>query len=92
MLEGYLADYLENFDKKNVHINLMKGKAHLRDLVLSNKLMEDSSLPLRMKFGHIDSIDVEVPSFLNIARSKLTVNVSGVFLWLKYCFSNIHRV
>jgi vacuolar protein sorting-associated protein 13A/C len=64
ILEKYLIDYLENFDKTQLNISLLRGKIVLENLVLNEKLLRGIYLPLKFKYGRIRKIEINLPSLL----------------------------
>lgn len=81
-LEGYINDYLEDFDKSNMIIDFYRGVVHLKDITLKNKILDNLNFPVKMKYGKIGLIEIRIPSFINITNSKITVKFSEIFLCL----------
>ena len=65
-LDNYIAKYLDDFDRSNISISLLKGKVSLSNLKLSNKILDNIPFPVKMKYGRVGSIKINVPSFLHI--------------------------
>lgn len=62
LLKDYLIDYLDNFDKNSLNISLLKGSVSLQNLQLNTKILDNVPIPLKLKYGRIGSIKIELPS------------------------------
>lgn len=82
-LQTYIGMYLDDFDASNLNISVLKGKIHLTNLKINNKLLDNIPFPLKMKYGRIGKIEIEVPSLLHFNKARITVRVSDVFI----CFT-----
>jgi len=69
LLKDYLIDYLDNFDKDSININLLKGHVVLQNLQLNSKILDNLPIPLKLKYGRIGKVLVELPSIW-----KMTTN------------------
>ncbi|CDW72111.1 UNKNOWN [Stylonychia lemnae] len=82
VLKQYLYSYLQNFDSSNLKISLLRGRVDLKDLELNDKLLKNLPFPLKLKYGRIGSISIELPSFLQLKHPKIKVSVSDIFICL----------
>lgn len=85
LLKDHLIDYLDNFDKNSLNISFLKGQVSLQNLQLNNKVLDNIPFPLKMKYGRIGKILIELPSVWQLttnAAFKVQVYVSDVFMCL----------
>ena len=66
LLENYVYDYLENFDKQNIKISLLAGKVELNNLELNQKIIENFPFPVKLKYGRVGSIVIRLPSIMDL--------------------------
>ena len=86
LLKDHLIDYLDNFDKDTLTISLLKGQVSLLNLQLNSKILDNLPMPLKLKYGRIGKVLVELPSLWQMTTSssyKVQVLVSDVFMCLE---------
>lgn len=69
LLKDYLIDYLDNFDRNSLNISLLKGIISLQNLQLNSKILDNLPIPLKLKYGRIGSIKIELPSVWQLTTS-----------------------
>lgn len=86
LLKDYLTDYLDNFDQNMLNINLFGGEIKLQNLQLNNKIPDNVPMPLKLKYGRIGLIRLELPKVWQLAAMssmKIRVVVEDVFICLE---------
>jgi len=83
LVRTYVADYLDNFDMKQLNFSLWKGALELNRLQLNSKILDNSPLPLKLKYGRIGQVRIELPSLLKLTSGIIDVRVSDVFVCLE---------
>ena len=64
ILNRYLIEYLDNFNKDNLNISLLSGKIELEKLELNSRILDNIGFPLKMKYGRIGKISIILPPLL----------------------------
>ena len=64
LVRTYVADYLDNFDMKQLNLSLWKGALELNRLQLNSKILDNSPLPLKLKYGRIGQVQIDLPNLL----------------------------
>ena len=82
ILGKVLADYFINFNSKNFKTNFFRGEISLTNLIFNQKILQGLSLPLRLKFGMLGKLTLQLPSLLNLSDG-LKIQISNVFLCLE---------
>ena len=49
---------------------------------MNNKILENIAFPLKMKYGRIGKIQINVPSLFRIASTQFKIEISDVFICL----------
>jgi N-terminal region of Chorein or VPS13 len=83
LVQTYVAEYLDNFDINQLNFSMWKGALELNRLQLNSKILDNSPLPLKLKYGRIGKVRVEIPSILKISSGKIDIRVSDVFVCLE---------
>ncbi len=58
LIKQYVADYLDNFDARQIDFSLLKGLIKLEKLQLNNKILDNSPMPLKLKYGRIGLLQI----------------------------------
>ena len=74
MLEALLSDYFlsffsslfTDFDEQHLNLLLTQGQAKLSDLHFCSDMLQSLFLPLTIRYGHIDSFELHLPSPLSL--------------------------
>ena len=82
ILNRYLIDYLDNFDKDHLSISLLSGKIQLEKLELNSKILDNIGFPLKMKYGRIGKILIKLPPLLQITSGKFKIHISDIMMCL----------
>jgi len=67
ILGKVLADYFINFNTRNFKTNFFKGEIALTNLIFNQKILQGVSLPLRIKFGMLGKLTLQLPSLLSLS-------------------------
>jgi vacuolar protein sorting-associated protein 13A/C len=67
ILGKVLADYFFNFNSRNFKTNFFKGEISLSNLIFNQNILRGLSLPLRLKFGMLGNLTLQLPSLLSLS-------------------------
>ena len=73
LLDYYLHDYIEDFDKHLSKIKIRKGEIELVDLQLNTKFFESIYLPVELIHGRIGRMLIYIPSYIHWQKHKVKV-------------------
>lgn len=80
ILTTYLKPYFSNFSKQNIQMSLLSGEVTLKQLFFNDNILDEFSLPLKLKFGNLDELKVVIHSYVNLAKEGLTIKMKNIFL------------
>ena len=83
MLQKYVGGYFSNFSKESFNLNVFRGEASMQNLVFNSSILAGVSMPVKLKFGLLGSLEVSVPSILHIASQGIKIKLSNIFLCLE---------
>ncbi|KAH8584551.1 VPS13p like involved in vacuolar sorting [Cryptosporidium sp. chipmunk genotype I] len=80
----FIGKYLENVSEDSFELGLNSGKLQLRNVKIKEGFLEQLRLPIRVKYGCIETINISIP-YSNILRpgssSPLVVEIDDVNLY-----------
>ncbi|KAI0977813.1 hypothetical protein GJ496_007977 [Pomphorhynchus laevis] len=79
ILEGYLGDYIENLDTKNLRVALWGGNVELENLRFKSSALADVSSSLSVKAGFLRKLKLFVP-WNSFYTQTVKVEVDGLYL------------
>jgi vacuolar protein sorting-associated protein 13A/C len=82
ILSKVLGDYFINFNSSNFKSNFFSGQIQLTNLIFNQKMLEGFSMPMRLKFGMLGNLTIQLPSLLRLTDG-LEIQISNVFLCLE---------
>jgi len=62
---------------------MLKGALELNRLQLNSKILDDFPMPLKLKYGRIGQVRIQLPSLLNMTSGIIEVKVRDVFICLE---------
>jgi hypothetical protein len=62
---------------------MLKGALELNRLQLNSKILDDVPMPLKLKYGRIGQVRIQLPSLLNMTSGIIEVKVRDVFICLE---------
>ena len=74
-----IGKYLENVGKDQLNISMMKGDIKLQNLSLKSSLFESFGFPIKLKYGHVGKVTVEIP-MLSLGSKSTKVDISDVYM------------
>ena len=74
-----IGKYLENVDTDQLNISYMKGHFQLEDLSLKPSLFESEGFPIKLAYGHIGRVHVDIP-MLSLGSKSTKVDLSDIYL------------
>lgn len=80
MLTTYMSPYFTNFSRDKLKLSFFQGEVTLRQLFFNDKILDSVSLPLKLKFGNLESLKITIPSYMKFASSGLKIKIKNVFL------------
>lgn len=80
-MDKYLKDYFENFSMESLSIGL--SKIELNNLIFSQKILEGASIPIRLKFGMLGNLTIQINSYFDLANEGVKIKISNVFICLE---------
>ena len=75
-----ILSYSKELDKKKVSLSLRKSKLEIRDLELYQYALLQHGLPIVIEKGIIESIEIDLPSAINIFKDPIRVNIKNVLI------------
>ncbi|KAF0982041.1 hypothetical protein FDP41_011902 [Naegleria fowleri] len=80
----YLQQYVDNFDKKNLNIAVLKGVASLKDVKLKEYALDNISdtIPFYISFSHISLLEFDVP-YTSLNAKSVVCSLKDVYIVLR---------
>ena len=84
LLVPYLQQYVENFDKKNLNIAVLRGVASLKDVKLKEYALDNISdlIPFYISFSHISLLEFDVP-YTSLNTKSVICKLKDVYIVLR---------
>ncbi|EFC42670.1 hypothetical protein NAEGRDRAFT_80298 [Naegleria gruberi] len=84
LLVPYLQQYVDNFDRKNLNIAVLKGVASLNDIKLKEYALDNisDSIPFYISFSHISLLEFDVP-YTSLNAKSVVCRLKDVYIVLR---------
>ena len=81
VLVGVLGEFVEGLTEDNLKLGVFSGKIVLKHLQLKKEGIEKLKLPLAVKKGHLESLELKIP-WTSLDSQPVRIYISGVYLLL----------
>lgn len=90
MLEGYLSkiiikyvgNYIENIDKDQLNLGILKENLELKDLILKKTALDGLDLPVAVTFGYLGKLLIKIP-WTKIQSQPVIAQITDLFIVLQ---------
>ncbi|GMT29125.1 hypothetical protein PFISCL1PPCAC_20422 [Pristionchus fissidentatus] len=79
LLNRFLGDFVDNLDSSQLNIGIWGGDVKLENLEIKESALDDLDLPVKLKFGYIESLVLKIP-WKNLYTEPVIATVDGVQL------------
>jgi hypothetical protein len=59
------------------------SKFELNNLIFSQKILEGAPIPIRLKFGMLGNLTIQINSYFDLANEGVKIKISDVFICLE---------
>lgn len=78
LINKYLGEFVENLDRSQLKISVMRGRVKLKNLELKKSVLDDLELPVELKAGHIENLSLTIP-WTNLYSESVEVSIDGLY-------------
>lgn len=78
-LVNILGEFVNGLTEENLKVGVWGGKIKLKNLQLNKSGLEKLNLPLTVKEGYLDTLEVKIP-WTNLDKQAVQISISGVHL------------
>uniref|UniRef100_A0A915CSW2 Vacuolar protein sorting-associated protein 13A n=1 Tax=Ditylenchus dipsaci TaxID=166011 RepID=A0A915CSW2_9BILA len=79
VLNRFLGDFVENLDASKLNIGIWGGDVKLNNLEIKETALDDLDLPIKLKFGYLDSLVLKIP-WKNLYTEPVLADIEGLNL------------
>ena len=74
---SFLGEYIDGI-RNSMDVALLRGRIRIENVSLRREFFDNLSLPIRLGFSRVESIDVHIP-WTNLKEKPTTVEVDGIY-------------
>ena len=79
ILSRVIGKYIDGIRKEDMKVGLLSGKVQIKNLKLKKQIIEELNLPFALKFGVIDSLNLQVP-WKSLSSSAVIAELEGLYI------------
>ncbi|XP_063230011.1 intermembrane lipid transfer protein Vps13 isoform X2 [Bacillus rossius redtenbacheri] len=79
LLNKFLGDYVESFDRKKLQIGIFGGDVKLEELFLKETVLDDLDLPIKIAFGQLGKLVLKIP-WKNLYGAPVEAAIEDLYL------------
>lgn len=82
LITKYLCKYCDNINPKQIQLSIFRGNVNLSEVILKESSFTSDSFPIKMAFGRINHIEIQLPQLIHILSKPITINIENILLIL----------